>query len=200
MVEPPIAEDLWGLICDEYVFGANDYPAGPALTKEHVKALCRSIAVPEEFQEKFRSRKFKQNPLTDMKRYVEKWISIRARLGGDKPEPLMDHMIYMLRIKFLALDRIWEQYRHRPGCDAGLRAVKKCHKSPSRCRKNFPNYNYIILTLMHHLHAGVARDYLPYLPQIKTRAKLSALDAVVQDMFKHYGWAFTPMKVILEHD
>lgn len=190
LCEPPIPRDLWDLIETEFDYGEfeREYPK-PAteLTKEHIKQICSSIKVPNRLQEKYRSQKFKKNALKDMKRFAEKWLTIRRKLGAEAPPPLGPNVVERLQRYFLALEKPFNIYRHSANCPGG----PNCHKSPSKCRHNFPNYNYLIIQLLRK--EGLHDTYAKYLPQLRTGSKIRNLDALCEKMWKYYEWPFVPM-------
>lgn len=186
--EPPIPRKLWQLIAFEFDYGDFDrtYPDAKQLTKADVARICRSISVPEDLQEEYRSTKFKCNPLKDMNRYTEKWLTIRKKLGGTAPPPMHPNDVEQLQRDFLGLLRPFNYFRHNQGC-----LGRKCHKSPSKCRHNLPNYNYLILQLLRRRNKH--EIYLPWLPQLKTGSKIRNLDSLCQKIWNYLGWNFTPL-------
>lgn len=189
MAEPPIPAELWDLIEMEFDFGGfeRDYPSAERLTKDHVKQICGSIDVPGRLRERFRSTKFKRNPLTSMKRFTEKWISIRRRLGGEAPPLLSPNDVDKLCGWFGQLERPFNLFRHNPGCPR----TRKCHKSAAACRHNIPNLNYLLLQLFRKL--GKHKLYKPFLPQLRTPAKVRNLDVLCKQMWDYLGWDFKPV-------
>lgn len=190
LCEPSIPSDLWELIETEFDYGEfeREYPK-PAteLTKEHIKQICASIRVPNRLQEKYRSQKFKQNLLKDMKRFTEKWLTIRRKLGAEAPPQLGPNVVERLQRWFMALEKPFNIYRHSANCQGG----PKCHKSASKCRHNFPNYNYLILQLLKK--EGLADTYAKYLPQLRTGAKIRNLDTLCEKIWNYLEWDFTPV-------
>lgn len=187
--EPTIPSKLWRLIEVEFDFGdfERTYPDAERLTKEDVAKICGSITVPERYQEKFGSKKFLQKPLTSMKKFTEKWLTIKNKLGGGAPPTLHPNDVEQMQRDFVALLRPYNIYRHNPGCPGG----PKCHKSPAKCRHNLPNYNYLILQLLRR--RGKAELFRPYLPQLKTDSKIKALDRLCVKMWQYLQWEFQPV-------
>lgn len=190
LAEPPIPSEIWELLQTEFDFGEfeREYPKPDDLTRNHIRAMCRSVRVPTRIQEKYRSTKFKCNPLRDLKRYAEKWLTIRKKLGGNAPPKLHPNALHRLREEFLMLKRPFNIMRHKPDCPGNTRT---CHKSAARCRHNFPNFNYVILQLLRR--QGLHKTFAPYLPQLTTPSKIRNLDALCERMWNYLGWPFTPM-------
>lgn len=189
LAEPTIPAELWELIEMEFDFGdfERTYPKAPELTKADIAKICGSITVPDDLQEKFRSKKFKQNPLKNMKRYTEKWLTIRKKLGAERPPPLHPNDVLALQTDFVALLKPFNIYRHTDQCKGG----PKCHLSSSKCRHNLPNYNYLMLQLLRR--RGKAAIYKKYLPQLRTGGKVKNLDNLCAKMWNWLNWDFTPM-------
>jgi hypothetical protein len=187
--EPSIPDKLWRLIEVEFDFGdfERTYPDAKTLTKEDVARICGSINVPDRYQDKFGSKKFLQKPLTSMKKFTEKWLTIKNKLGGGVPPTLHPNDVEQLQRDFVALLKPYNIYRHNPGCPGG----KKCHKSPAKCRHNLPNYNYLIFQLLRR--RGKADIFRPYLPQLKTDSKIKALDRLCVKMWEYLQWEFEPV-------
>jgi hypothetical protein len=189
LAEPAIPQELWCLIEVEFDFGdfERTYPDAKALTKQDISKICGIIRVPDKLQEKYRSKKFKQQPLSNMKRFAEKWLTIRKRLGGEAPPPLHPNDINAMQRDFLALLRPFNIFRHNPGCSGG----NKCHKGPTKCRHNLPNYNYIIFQLLRR--RGKAEVYRKFLPQLRTTTKIKNLDSLCKQIWDWLGWNFVPV-------
>lgn len=187
--EPTIPSDLWELIQNEFDWGDLErvYPDAKALTKEDVSKICGSIMVPGDLQEKYRSKKFKCNPLKNLKRFSEKWLTIKKKLGGDSPPPLHPNDIYYMQREFITILMPFNIFRHNTSCAGG----RKCHKSASKCRHNLPNYNYIIFQLLRR--RGKGDLYRSWLPQLRTPAKIKALDKLCEKIWDYLGWDFTPV-------
>jgi len=187
--EPPIPPKLWKLIESEFDFGdfERTYPDPHNLTKQDISKICGSIKVPDRLRERYRSKKFKCNPLDDMKRFAEKWITIRRKLGGDAPPPLHPNDIEAMQRDFVAILRPFNIFRHNEGCPQG----PKCHKSAAKCRHNLPNYNYIIYQLLRR--RGKGGIYLRFLPQLRTSSKIKALDALCSKIWEYLNWDFVPV-------
>lgn len=188
--EPSIPGELWDLIEMEFDYGdfEREYPSADSLSKEDIKRICGSVRVPNRLQSKFQSTKFKRNPLRNLKRYTEKWITIKRRLGGPGPPRLHPNDVHKLRSDFLAMQRPFNMLRHNPGCPGG----RNCHKSPAKCRHNIPNLNYILLQLLRRI-PGKATLYRPFLPQLRTPSKVRNLDNICRPIWKYLGWHFTPV-------
>lgn len=188
LCEPGIPLELFNLIVQRYYsrLQAKEEPTPlpDELTKDDVKRLCNEIEVPEDLQERYRSKKFKKNAHTDMRRYAEKWMSIRARLGGYRPPKLEEGQVKEIRDLFCEAEGAFKKIRHKPEC----KGEKDCHKGEAACRHNFLNYNYVILQLLKRM--GVHETYLPWFPQLKTKDKLENLNHYWEMMCKELGWEF----------
>lgn len=189
LAEPTIPAELWELIEMEFDFGdfERTYPKAPNLTKADVAKICGSINVPDDLQEKFRSQKFKKNPLNNMKRFTEKWLTIRRKLGAEAPPPLHPNDVEALQRDFVAILKPFNIFRHNENCPGG----PKCHKSVAKCRHNLPNYNYIMFQLLRR--RGKADAYRFYLPQLRTGSKIKSLDALCQKIWGWLDWDFRPV-------
>lgn len=187
--EPGIPLELFNLLVQRYwtklCYDKENTPLPDQLTKEDIKRLCAETIVPDDLKEKYRSKKFRKNAHHDMRRYAEKWISIRARLGGYTAPSLTDEQLREIRGLFMEAEKAFKVIRHNGGCDGKNR---HCHKGPTRCRHNFLNYNYVLVQLLRKM--GIADIYIPWLPQLKTTDKLEELNHYWQRMALHMGWEF----------
>jgi len=185
LVDPPMAEELYELVENEAYSPA--YPNFEQLSKEDFRKICRSIKVPKHLQEKYRSTKFKMRPLTDMNRFVEKWLTLRYKMSGVKPVLPPASVVDEMRTRFVQLQVPFEMIRHKPKCDG---RTPKCHHV-YKCRHNFINYNFTIIELLRLIlkdDETISKDYLPILPQLKTRPKRRQLKTMWDKLIDYVGW------------
>ena len=196
MCEPPMPLELFGLLAGTYkeLYEQKRIGTPDELDKKAVSKLCCSIELDEEYKEKYRSKKFKQNPHNDMKRYREKWISIRAFLGGYKPPKLTAEQLFEIRRLFMQIEAPFQEIRHVPSCD---RKDKKCHLSKG-CRYTMLNYNYILVQLLNFM--GLYETYAPWLPQLSTPRKVASLNWYWKKICEKLNWQYTEIIVVKNKD
>lgn len=195
--EPAMPLELFNLLVQRYYkkYMQGAVPLPDELTKEDIMALCKETKVPAQLQEKYKSQKFKKKPHTDLKRYAEKWISLRMLLGGNVPEPLSESEKERLRCRFLEAEKAFNRIRHHPACRNLGAATGNCHTDPNlRCRHNFPNFNYIMVQLM--VLEGIAERYMVWLPQLKTKSKIEDLNHLWSKICKQNRWPFFKLIVV----
>lgn len=186
LTEPSMPDELFELLENEAI-DATKYPDWKDLTKEDIKRICKSVKVPPDLQEKYRSKKFKQRPLTNMTRFVEKWLSIKNRLCGWIPTHPEDWVMEEMRTKFVQLQVPFEYIRHTPQCDGN---TYKCHKV-FKCRHNFPNLNFTIVQLLKLIIKDdklLEEEFMPLFPQLKTRGKRKNLQKMWDKLIDYVGW------------
>lgn len=185
LVEPPMPDELYDMV--ELEAFEPSYPNFEDLTKEDIKKICKSIKLPKNIQEKYRSKKFKKKPLINLSRFVEKWLSIKNRLCGSKPNYPSGWVVDQLRTRFCQLQVPFEMTRHKPECDG---RTYKCHKV-YKCRHNLINYNFIIIELLKLIIQDdklVETEFLPCFPQLKSKTKVKQLRIMWDKMMKWIGW------------
>lgn len=144
--EPPIPAPLLELLRTAHK------RHGGELSKETVHVLCRSVSAkrPPDIKRKRwvrlprrLGRAFKAQrtgaPLTNLRKFGEKWRSIMWRLGGPKPPRAPQHLLESLRAFASRVDIAFEEVRHEPGCPR----TKDCHKKYG-CRHNIINTSYLL--------------------------------------------------------
>lgn len=185
MVEPPMPDPLYELF--ENAAFEPTFPNFEDFSKEDVRAVCKSIKVPPDLQEEYRSQKFKKKPLLNLNRFVEKWITLRWKLSGVRPATIDSNGLEQLRTLFNAIQMPFECVRHKPQCDGKIR---KCHKV-YKCRHNFINYNFTIIKLLRRILKDdelVDREYVPLFPQLKSKSKLRQLQQLWDKIIDYVGW------------
>jgi hypothetical protein len=137
--EPSIPDEIWNLIRNE----AQNPKYGDIKTRCNrnlIGQILRSIDIPREYSEKYRSTKFKKLPLTKKSFYVkyfEKWKTIRWKLTGIKPVLPSHQLVNRIKKLFVACQIPFELYKHDENCDGRV----KCDKV-FNCQHNFTNYDY----------------------------------------------------------
>lgn len=144
--EPPVPEELLELLRAAY-----NARGGP-LTQQTVHLLCRSVSTkrPHDIGKRFwvrlprrLGRKFKAQrtgtPLTNLRKFGEKWRSIVWRLGGPRPPRAPGHLLESLRTFASRVDIAFEEVRHEADCPR----TKGCHKRYG-CRHNIINTSYLL--------------------------------------------------------
>jgi len=120
-----------------------------------------------------------------MKRYTEKWLLIKLKLGGEKVPEAHPEVVRNIQEDYKRLTSVWDNHRHKPECD---RRTRHCHKVFG-CRYSFLNCNYVILSILYR--HGHGHKYHKYLPQVKGAKKLSELNTLMRAMYEELGWGKT---------
>ena len=125
-------------------------------------------------QEKYRSSKFRMLPMRTLKRFGEKWVTIKSRLTGVASPKPSSHLLENLRRGFLAIQGPFERLRHKPACSG---SEHNCHKRHG-CRNNMLHYNFVIMKLIKHYGGEAeAAKWADYFPQI-SKNKRSRLKGI----------------------
>lgn len=195
-VEPPIPKDLQRIIRRE----AKKAKYERGYSRETVFEILRNVAVPPKLQEKYRSAKFKQQPLTNLRRFYEKWRSIQAMLTKkrsiDLPSP---ELVEKVRSSFLELQPGFEMHRHTAACDKfrekNNTRLPKCHKQ-FKCRYNIPHLNFMFLQLIRK-HGGdsEAERWKHVFYQI-SKSKQKKLHVLYNKMADYAGWNGVKKKAV----
>jgi len=159
---------------------------GPGnLTKE-------DVAVVLDHASRYSPSKHCLRPDKTKKVYMERWISIRYALTGQRPPPLTLRFIEEICIRFLSVVKHWEKVRHSKLCiNSRPRSMTRdqekaemCHKKYG-CRNNLPNFNWMMRQfiydiLEHPSHPSLLqfREILdfPYIDSMKTRGRVEILE------------------------
>jgi hypothetical protein len=174
MVDPAIPDDLFDLVADEYHeqrhFGT--IPPAEECTYEHIGSLLKSIEVPPDLQEEYRSKKYSKLPFTNMaKKYWEKWLTIKWRLSGIKPHDADFSVVLKLKQFFMGFLHGWLK----------INDFDKRH--------NLPNYNLMILI---GLEFTGNHRYCHLFPQLKSMKHFRELTTMIHRVFIHNYWEITP--------
>jgi hypothetical protein len=145
--DPRIPLDVFTLIHDAH--GRDVAKRGGERSRwyDDVRRILRSVEVPYDIQEKYRGKRYKKLPLTDLdQKFSERWLTIRFRLTGDRP-PLVDGKTRRgIQLLFLGILPPFSSLRHKAECDRS----SKCHKKFG-CAYKLPPYNFIIKELLYVL-------------------------------------------------
>lgn len=180
MVEPKIPDDIFDLIQEE-ASNVKKYGEPAGFTKIHIREIIRSVVVPEELQIQYTSKprpqnRWKRTRMTSLRRFTERWKSIKARLTGQALPTLSQAAYVLVQQYFGGYIRIW-QYLGLP----------KSHS-------HFYHYNFIIIKTLQYL------DYLYPTASLvdtfgkewllpTTKAKLEYLNLMWQDVIcKHMNF------------
>jgi hypothetical protein len=138
--EPTIPRAIW-IIIEEEARKKEKY--GDLVTRCNrnlISKILRSVVIPQKIADKYRSTKFKKQPLTQKAFYVkyfEKWKTIRWKLTGVRPVLPSHHLVDRVKKLFAASQIPFDMFRHDPNCDGR----SKCDKV-FKCQHNFTNYDY----------------------------------------------------------
>lgn len=176
IIEPPVEDDIFELFEAEAWTGKYGHPSDYGY--HHVAEVLRSVIVPPWMQEKYRSRKFMMKPMTNLKRYRERWLQLLWKLTGVRPVDPPHWLIVALTTYFKGLQVPWNVFNN-PALGIG--------------RHNFINYNLIIIIGLERLGA---EEYKQFFPMIRGKKKLTELCGQIRRMFEWLGWA--PTETLLD--
>jgi hypothetical protein len=148
--DPTIPDDVFALIEQAY-WDDRDHRGGDGtLWYDDVRRILRSVEVPLDIQEKYRGKRYKCLPLTDLdQKFSERWLTIRYRLTTSDRPPLIEAKVRRgIQLLFLGILPPFSHLRHKPEC----RRESKCHKKHG-CAYKLPPYNFIIKELL-YVHGG----------------------------------------------
>jgi hypothetical protein len=179
--DPRLPADLLSLV--QVAARAQGFGPGRDMWYGDVRAVLRSIVVPDDLQEKYRSKRYKFNPLTDMEaKFAERWITLRWQLTGKCPPYLDGRVIQTMQVYFQGILIPFRYSRHKPNCDGRY----KCHKEFG-CNYKFPPYNFIIKELLFIICGREVLDtYAPYLLHTHSQQSLQKIHAL-WDKIAHYN-------------
>lgn len=103
------------------------------------------------------------------KRYLERWLQIRRRLGGSRPAELTSADRLQLDAYFRAYEQTYKKYVRPPG------------------RKHLLHYNYVLRQLCRLIQR---HDLEEYFPLLKTREKLAWTEAQWMKVCERTYWPF----------
>jgi hypothetical protein len=163
MVEPWVHTDIYEVF--EAEAWSGKYGDIYSFWYKEVSKVLVSVKVPPWMQEKYRSQKYKMNPMKDLKRFRERWLQLLLRLWGYKPVDPPPELIIALTEYFKALQVPWEKLTRR---------------------HNFINYNLVIIIGLEFL--GCDEEYAKYFPMMRGEKKLAELCGIILQMFVYLGW------------
>ncbi len=184
---PPIHSLLFGLVQDE---AENKERYGPIgnFTKSHVRSILRNVIVPQDLQEKFKSKpraqnRYKETPHYDMKRYLKNWRWIIDQLGGPRAD--MDGSL-QTTIKAIFVTLL-------PGF----------YNTVGMERKHFPNYYYSIMKILQILDSKMDEKYLvkswrKWFP-MPPPPRCLKLDSAWKRMCDYANYPFIPTRLVKVH-
>jgi hypothetical protein len=167
--DPRIELDVFALIHEAYWLDREKRGGDGALWYDDVRRVLRSVTVPHDIAEKYRGKRYKKLPLTDLdQKFSERWLTIRYRLTGDRPPEIDERVRRGIQLLFLGILPPFSHLRHKPEC----RREHKCHKRHG-CAYKLPPYNFIIKELL-YVHGGreLLNKYAPYLLHTTSAASL----------------------------
>lgn len=140
MAEPKIPDDIFSLI-EEEANKSEIYGPAEGFTKLHIREILRSIEVPLDLQIDYISKPRKQNrfhetPLTSLRKFTERWKSIKYRLTGIFPVILSQRTYLQVQQYFGGYIKIWQ------------------YVNPPKDHSHFYHYNFIIIKTLQYI------DYL----------------------------------------
>lgn len=180
---PEVPTDIMRVIAEEYERGR--YKAADVLSKTEIARLCKNTKVPPALQRKYRSSKNPQNLMRSLTRFSERWYYIKRELCGKTLNP----PVWAMRILIADNNRAqqeWNHIRHTKECTL---PSPLCHKEFG-CRKNFPNFYYIMHQLCRRHHFT---ELLPLFPITNKPDRLRALDDFWQKICLRLNWTWKPL-------
>lgn len=182
--DPAIPDDLFRLVKNAHRNRLRRRDP-PRVWYGYVREILRAVRVPPDLQEKYRGRRYKKLPLTNMeKKFSERWITIRYRLTGRRPVPLEPRDIRALQLLFLGLLAPFNYIRHEDGCKKN----GKCHKTHG-CAYKLPPYNFIIKELMFVWKGRAYRDrYARYLLHTRSCASTRKIRKIWDQIAAYNMW------------
>lgn len=182
--DPCIPEDVFALV--ELAFERRrDLPRGADMGYADVRSLLRSVIVPADIGEKYRGKRYKMLPLTNLcDKFSERWLTIRYRLTGHRPPPLARDLKQRLQMYFCGILAPFGKIRHKPECDAGL----GCHKRFG-CEYKLPPYAFIMKELLFLVGGpGLLLTYEDYLIHKTTDRCMAKLRRTWEAIANYNSW------------
>ena len=105
-----------------------------------------------------------------LSKYYEHVPYITLQLGGERPPQIPPEIESVLRRMFIEISAPFITY---------------CPKD----RRNFPRYTYMIYKCCELINY---KEILPYLPLLKTRTRLCAMDSIWKKVTDQMGWDYIP--------
>lgn len=136
--EPKIDKDIWRMI---HTTAKSPQFKRKKYRRKNISQILRAVKIPNDIQEKFKSRKFKKNLLTHKRfydKYFEKWKLIASALSDEYPNLPKPSLVSLFKRMFEACQRPFEIYRHAPDCSG----IQNCDKY-FNCWHNFINYDFV---------------------------------------------------------
>lgn len=180
--DPRIPDDLFALV--EVAYRDRCSTGGSEqLWYESVREVLRSVKVPDPLQEKYRGKRYKKLPMTDMEqKFSERWLTIRYRLTGSRPPSITCSARRGIQLLFLGILAPFNYIRHRDECDKR----HKCHKKFG-CAYKLPPYNFIMKELFFVFGGKELLDiYAPFLLHTTSPVSLAKIKAI-WDQIAHYN-------------
>jgi hypothetical protein len=182
--DPTIPPDVFELV--EMAYWDDSQRRGSSdLWYDDVRRILRSVEVPYEVREKYRGKRYKMLPLTDLdQKFSERWLTIRYRLTGKGPPDVPPCVRRGIQVLFLGILPPFSYIRHRPGCDGR----GKCHKQFG-CSYKLPPYNFIIKELL-YVFGGrdLMEAYSPYLLHTTSTSSLNKIRMLWDRICEANGW------------
>lgn len=120
------------------------------------------------------------NGLYTVKRFsqknAEKWIQIRWRYNGDRPEPMSFELRDKLRSEFRDLECRWLDVKH---------LLTGSNKSTTR--DQWPNYHETLYKMLKYKHLGDLETYHPWITRL-SKKKRRDLKPFFKRLFELVGW------------
>lgn len=152
---------------------------------DDIRRILRSVEVPYEIQEKYRGKRYKCLPLTNLdQKFSERWLTIRFRLTGERPPRLDPTVRRGIQLLFLGILPPFSYLRHKDGC----KKERKCHKTFG-CAYKLPPYNFIIKELL-YVHGGreLYDTYAKYLLHTSSPASVAKIRAQWDGICRANQW------------
>lgn len=172
--DPRIPLDVFTLIHEAYWRDREKRGGERSLWYDDVRRILRSVEVPYDISEKYRGKRYKKLPLTDLdQKFSERWLTIRFRLTGERPPEIDGRVRRGIQLLFLGILPPFSHLRHKEEC----RRESKCHKKHG-CAYKLPPYNFIIKELL-YVHGGreLLNRYARYLLHTTSAASLQKIRA-----------------------
>lgn len=184
--EPAIPADIFSLIQSE----AKKPTYGGTYDRSTIRRILKAVDVPPWLQEKYRSQKFRKLPMKTLKRFGEKWISIKSRLSESGIQKPNARLMSKMREGFLEIQAPFERLRHKAACSG---SETKCHKKHG-CRNNMLHYNFVILNLIERFGSKEeAVTWRHCFPQISSTKKTKLVEIWTQ-IVDEVGWDKPPTR------
>lgn len=186
--EPKIDPGIWQLI---KLHSEQGPFKNRRFKRRDIGKLLRSIKVPIEIQQKYRSRKFKKNLLTPKRfydKYFEKWKLIASALNNEIPHLPDQNLVRLLKRMFVACQEPFEIYRHVNGCTR----INDCDKY-FNCWHNFINYDFVFRKLLqiadyHFNHKGCYNLFKNEFPLVSKKLRDTKLRPLWFKICEYNDW------------